>query len=252
MIDWGKLKIMPNINPKIQKQEAMPKMWEPEEWQSVADFWKSLMSGAYTNPALSAGLDYWKNLITEGGKPVDVTQYGQARKAQAMRQYEDMVKEMAEKAGVGGVRYGSGLQKSIAKYGGDLMASLESELLDRWLGAQESARAREFGAGQQLLPYGQLGITGAGALQELGGQRAYLPLQVAQSLAGIGSALTGQEINPQTQLLASLLGQGVSTPQTYQPSWISNLMGFFASPYVWELLGKNLNLFPEGLSVYGK
>lgn len=256
MIDWSKIRaiISPNIklsNDVSGQNSTLPKMWEPEEWQDVASFWKSLMSGSYTNPALSAGLEYWKSLISQGGKPVDVTGYGEARKAQAMRQYEDIVKEMAEKAGVGGVRYGSGLQKSIAKYGGDMMAALESEIMDKWLSAQESALAREYGAGQQLLSYGQLGTTGASALQELGTQRAYLPIQVAQALTGVGSALTSQQIDPYTQLMASLLGQGVSTTQTYQPSWVSNLMGFLYSPYTWGLLGGGINLFPEGLSVYG-
>jgi hypothetical protein len=200
-------------------------MWEPEEWGQAADYYKQLTSGQYTNPALQQGLQFLTNVVQSGGSPVDTDAWGQAQRAALMRQYEDATKEMMEKAGVGGVRYGSGLQQSIGKYGSDLMSQFGAALADKWLQAQEAAKQRQMQAGMGYLPYGQLGITGAEGLQNLGTQRATLPLQVASYLGNIGQQLTGQQVDPWTQFMAQMLGEPTFTEQTYRPSIWSNILG---------------------------
>lgn len=188
----------------------------PSEWDQAGDVWSQMAGGNYTN----TGMDWLKNLMSSGGSPVDVSGWGAAQKATMMDDYSDMVKQMAEQAGVGGTRYSSGLQGQIANYGGKLQNQFQSNLMDRWLQSQEAGMGRAYGAGGLL---SQLGLGaqqgGAEGLLSLGGQRAQLPLSVASLMGGLGGQLTGQQVDPWTQMMASLLGgTGQATPQTYTPS----------------------------------
>jgi hypothetical protein len=143
-----------------------------------------------------------------------------------MDDYSNMVKQMAEQAGVGGVRYGSGLQNSIANYGGQLKNQYTKDLWDRMFGAYEAGQTRAAGAGSLL---SQLGLearrAGGEGLLSLGREKSQLPLSVASMISGIGQGQTAQQVDPWTQMMMSLLGPtGQATPQTYTPSTLQNLL----------------------------
>jgi hypothetical protein len=193
----------------------------PSQWGEASDLWSKMASGNYSN----AGMDWLTQMMQSGGNPVDVNAWGEAQRPAMMDQYSNMVKQMAEQAGVGGTRYGSGLQNSISNYGGQLQNQFTSGLADRWLQAQESARGRATGAGNLLSQLG-LGAQQAGGegLMSMGNLMSQLPLQVAQMMGGLGGQLTNQQIDPWTQMLTGLLGNTNATEQTYNPSVWQSLL----------------------------
>ena len=192
----------------------------PSEWGQAGDVWSQMAGGQYTN----TGMDWLKNLMQSGGSPVDVNAWGAAQQPAMMDQYSNMVKQMAEQAGVGGTRYGSGLQGQIANYGGQLQNQFQSQLADKWLQAQEAGMGRASGAGNLLA---QLGLgtqqTGAEGLMGLGGQKAQLPLQVASQMSGMGGQLNSQDAM-WAQLLGQLTGNTYAGPQTYQPTGFQDIL----------------------------
>ena len=194
----------------------------PSQWGQAGDVWSQMAGGNYTNP----GMDWLKNMMSSGGNAFDVSGWDKAYRPQMMDDYSNMVKQMAEQAGVGGTRYGSGLQNSIANYGGQLQNKYTSDLWDRMFGAYEAGQGRAAGAGNLL---GQLGLgaqqTGAEGLLGLGQNYAQLPLNVASMMSGIGQGLTNQQVDPWTQMMMSLLGPtGQAVPQTYTPSLFQSLL----------------------------
>ncbi len=194
----------------------------PSQWGQAGDVWSQMASGNYSN----AGMDWLKNMMQSGGNAFDVSGWDKSYRPQMMDDFSNMTKQMAEQAGVGGTRYGSGLQNSIANYGSQLQNKYTKDLWDRMFGAYEAGQGRAAGAGNLL---SQLGLGaqqgGAEGLLSLGQARSQLPLQVAGQMAGIGQGLTGQQVDPWTQMMASLLGgTGYATPQTYTPSLFQNIL----------------------------
>ena len=88
----------------------------PSEWGQAGDAWSQMASGNYTN----TGMDWLTKLMQSGGGAFDQSGYDAANQPAMMDQFSNAVKQMAEQAGVGGTRYGSGLQNSIGNYGGQL------------------------------------------------------------------------------------------------------------------------------------
>lgn len=194
----------------------------PSEWDQLGDVWSQMASGNYTN----SGMDWLKNMMGSGGNAFDVSGWDKSYRPQMMDDYSNMVKQMAEQAGVSGTRYGSGLQNSIANYGGQLQNKYTSDLWDRMFGAYESGQNRAAGAGNLL---SQLGLssaqTGAEGLLSLGQNKARLPMSVASLMSGIGQGMTSQQVDPWTQLMASLLGPtSQATPQTYTPNALQSIL----------------------------
>ena len=192
----------------------------PDEWNQAGDFWSNMMSGDYTNPAMS----WMSNMMQSGGDPVDVTGWGEAQQPAMMDQYSNMVKQMAEQSGMGGTRYSSGLLNQISNYGGQLQNQFQANLMDRWLQAQEAGKGRAFGAGNLL---SQMGAGAGENMMSLGNLKSQLPLQVAQTMGGLGQSLTNQQVDPWTQMMMQLIGPtGQAYPQTYQPTgWQDILSG---------------------------
>ena len=194
----------------------------PSQWGQANDVWSQMASGNYSNQ----GMDWLRNMMQSGGSPVDVNAWGAAQRPAMMDQFSNMVKQMAEQAGVGGTRYSSGLQGQIANYGGQLQNQFTSGLADRWLQSQEAGMGRASGAGSLLAQLG-LGTQQAGAegLRQSGWDYSNLPMQVANQMAGLGGQLTQQQIDPWTQMLAQLLGPtGQATPQQYTPNTLQQML----------------------------
>jgi hypothetical protein len=192
----------------------------PSEWGQAGDVWSQMASGNYSN----TGMDWLKNLLGSGGSQGALQQWGAAQQPAMMDQFSNMTKQMAEQAGVGGARYGSGLQNAIGNYGGQLQNQFQSNLMDRWLQAQ----GQDVGVANQLAQYG-MGAQqyGAEGLMSLGREKGYLPLAVANSMFTGGQALTNQQIDPWTQFMSQTLGNTpYAQPQTYQPTaWQEMVQG---------------------------
>jgi len=192
----------------------------PEQWQQAADLWSQIASGNYSN----AGTDWLTQMLQGGGNPVDVQGWANARRPAMMDEYSNMVKEMAEQAGVGGTRYGSGLQNQIATYGGQLQNQFNQDLADRWMGSQENAMSRALSGAGTL---GSLGLgaqtTGGQGLMQSGWDYSNLPLQVANWMSGQGSQLNNQDMG-WAGLMGPFTGNQYSSPQTYTPNWFQSLL----------------------------
>jgi len=182
-------------------------------------------------------MDWLKNLLAGGGNPVDVQGWADAYRPAMMDQYSNAVKQMAEQAGVGGTRYGSGLQQSIANYGGQLQNQFNEQMADKWLGSQENALGRAMSGAGML---GSMGSTAGEGLMGLGSMYANLPLSVAQMMGGLGGQLTNQQIDPWTQMLAGLMGNTNAGAQTYTPSGLQSLL-MSLSQTLPSALGQNTN-----------
>jgi len=194
----------------------------PEQWGQASDVWSQLASGQYTNP----GMDWLRNMMESGGSPVDVSGWGAAQQPLMMQQFSDMTKQMAEQAGMGGTRYGSGLQGNIARYGGQLQNQFQSNLMDRWLQSQEAGMGRAYGAGRDLSQFGlQSQAAGAEGLGMMGDRYAQHPINVADAMMRGGGYLTSQQIDPWTQMMAGLVGNPYMTQQTYQQSPTQSILG---------------------------
>lgn len=185
----------------------------PSEWDQAGDAWSQMAQGNYTNP----GMDWLTKLMQSGGGAFDQSGYDAANQPAMMDQFSNMVKQMAEQAGVGGTRYGSGLQNAIGNYGGQLQNQYNKDKWGNAFQGYEAGMGRAYGAGQGL---SQLGLgarqTGLEGLFGLGNARAQLPLQVANQL------------NNQEMGWAGLLGQNTgnqnASPQTYTPSMFQSIL----------------------------
>ena len=195
----------------------------PGEWDQAGDLWSQLASGGYSNQ----GMDWLTQMMQGGGNAFDVAGYDAANQPAMMDMFSNMTKEMAEQAGVGGTRYGSGLQQSIGRYGGQLQNQYNRDKFGNAFNAWEAGQGRAAGAGSLLSQLG-LGARQAGGegLMSLGSMRSQLPLQVAQMMGGLGGQLTGQQIDPWTQALMSggMLGNTQGTEQMYNPSGFQSFL----------------------------
>jgi len=203
----------------------------PSQWNQAGDIWSQMAGG------LGTSMDWLKNLLAGGGNPVDVQGWADAYRPAMMDQYSNAVKQMAEQAGVGGTRYGSGLQESIANYGRQLQNQFNEQMADKWLGSQENALGRAMSGAGML---GSMGSTAGEGLMGLGSMYANLPLSVAQMMGGLGGQLTNQQIDPWTQMLAGLMGNTNATAQTYTPSALQSLL-MSLSQTLPSALGQNTN-----------
>jgi hypothetical protein len=188
----------------------------PTQWDQAGTTWDTMAKGNYSN----AGMDWLKNLLGSGGSQAALGKWGEAQQPAMMDQYSNMVKQMAEQAGVGGTRYSSGLQGQIANYGGQLQNQFQSNLMDRWLQAQ----GQDVGMAGSLANMG-LGAsqTGAEGLLSLGGARAQLPLQVAQTQMGLGQGMSGDQQN-WYQLMNSIINGTQNQQQQYTPNAFQSIL----------------------------
>jgi hypothetical protein len=185
----------------------------PDEWGQAGDAWSQMASGNYTN----AGMDWLTKLMQSGGGAFDQSGYDAANQPAMMDQFSNMTKQMAEQAGMGGSRYGSGLLNSIGNYGSQLQNQYNKDKWGNAFQGYEAGMGRAYGAGQGLSQFG-LGAqqTGLEGLFGLGNAKAQLPLQVSQLL------------NNQEMGWAGLLGQNTgnqnAAPQTYTPSTFQSIL----------------------------
>jgi hypothetical protein len=199
-------------------------MWSPEQWDTASAYYKNIMSGAQPSSWLTA----------EKGSTsmLDPSYYDKLWDSQSKMvedQWSNQAKGLSEKAGVGGTRYSSSLNRNIAQVGSQLYNSAYSNYLSQMLGAQQSALANLYnlGAGQSNLGMGAAsGLTGIGSLQ------AQLPLSVAAAMGQAGQNQYNTSVNPYLSMLWGGLGNQGNTPTTYQQGWGSQLMGTLMNPQI--------------------
>lgn len=165
--------------------------------------------------------------------------------------------DLAEKFGLGGMRYSSGLGVQLGQLATEGQERLGSEFLSREMQAQEAARGRQMGAFGGLGNLGQmqagLGLAGQGirgqaasGLAGLGQAQAQAPLNWAQGATGAAQGqqqMNMQSMQPQLQewfrnlaennpwmqqvqqYLQGAYGGMQQQPQQYQPSPFSQFMG---------------------------
>ena len=165
--------------------------------------------------------------------------------------------DLAEKFGLGGMRYSSGLGAQLGQLATEGQERLGSDFLGREMQAREAARGRQMGAYGGLGQLGQmqagLGMFGqqmrgqaASGLAGLGGMQARGPLDWAQGATGAGQGMQqmnlqamqpqlqeffrmASENNPWLQQMQQYLpgagGMMQQQPQMYQPSPFSQFMG---------------------------
>ena len=230
----------------------------PENWTTATDYLKGLLGGDYSIGG--GGSDAWgmakarAQQMLGTGEPVDISGWWEAQKPVYAQSYEDQMRQMAEEAGLGGMRWSSPLQRNIADMIRRGETQLTAEAMTKQLSAEEAAKQRvletmgvlgQIGAGES-----QAGMAGAAnkmaAIQSLlgaGQSEAELSMNLANQLAGMGTGLYGMEQSqyediynpPWMQYGTQLAGQAAQgRPQTYQPSIWENLAG--AASYLPGLL----------------
>jgi hypothetical protein len=174
----------------------------------------------------------------------------------------DMTRQAQESAGLSGTRWSTSLGNTIAEQTRRLTENYGADVAAKWLQSQEAAKGRMMGGYGMMLPYGQatagLGLQNtanqmyaANALQGIGSDYLYGPMNIATGMAGLGSGIYGQQAGGINQFmndpwLQMALGLGTSPgagqyPQTYQPSIMSQIMG----------LGGNITGYLAGMGGQG-
>ena len=239
---------------QTKKMDLFENFKYPTQWADAEDVYKRYAGGGYKTP------DAWTmgqgvlGQMAQTGNPVDVQGWWDAQQDPTKTYLSDMTKELAEQAGVGGVRFSTPLQRNIADQSRRAIENLTAGMADRHIAAQEAARGRQLGATGQLFQYGS-GMAGlesdaanramaaAGGLGNLGSMYFNAPMQVAGQMANQGSMMQQQrnqqlqqmQNNPWQQgLLQYLMSSGGGVPQMYQPSFLEQMLGAaaYAAPYL--------------------
>lgn len=213
-------------------------------WGKAADLYGYAATPQAAPTAWGTAENAYNNMVGTGN-PTDVTGWWNAQQPKFQTQMGDISKQMAEQAGLGGMRWSSPLATGIAEQGRRGLENLTADFAGRQITADEAAKQRMMESMSGLTGLGQgqanLGLantanmfTGAGGLANIGQLQFNAPMQAAQALQNSGNnmwnqqnAMMNQMYNPpwmQGALQAS--GQSAyGTPQTYQPSFGENMLG---------------------------
>jgi hypothetical protein len=228
----------------------------PDQWAQASNYFQNLMgSGVQTPWQYGYGSDQLRNMIGADGQPVDIQGYADAQLPLYQTMMEDMTKQSQESAGLSGTRWSSTLGNQIAEQGRRLTETYGADIANKWMQAQEAGMQRKMGGLGMMLPYGQatanLGLQntqnqmyGASALQGIGSDYLYAPMNIAGGMSNLGNSIYNQQAgginqfqnDPWAQMAYGLSGQPGSQqyPQTYQPSFASSMFGLTgaALPFV--------------------
>jgi hypothetical protein len=158
------------------------------------------------------------------GQGVNMSPLWAAMQAQGKTAREDAIKQVAEQMGMGGNRWSSVALRTGQDVSGRLAQESATDWANKAIQAQENARLLAMQAGQNL--------------QGLGSQYAQLPLTVANQMTGMTGNLASEwqrtqpEYSPWLQYGMNMTQQQPGYyPQTYQPSWMSQMLGLGGSMY---------------------
>jgi hypothetical protein len=188
--------------------------------------------GQATNLQLPQELDWASQALGEmsaTGRPTSWSPWYQQAKETVNTDVMDAIKQAAEKAGMGGTRWGTPMGRTAQDISSRAFQNLGTTYTGQELGALENAANRSLSAAQGLGNVAQ--------------QRWNMPLQYANQAMGMGQNMQQQYqnmFNPQYQEFLRTaaennpwmnMGMGLTnltgqyTPQTYQPSFLGQLLG---------------------------
>ena len=216
-----------------------------DQWSRAADLYGYASTPTATPGAWDTGEAALNQMIGQKGMPIDVTGWWGAQQPQFQTQLSDQTRQMAEQAGLGGMRWSSPLAVGIADQTRRGLENLTADFAGRQIAANEAGMGRYMDATSGLFNVGQ-GRTGldqanmarmmqgAGGLAGIGGLQFAAPMQAAQALQQSGNNMFNQQSNMMNQMYnppwmqGALQASGQSaygTPQTYQPSFGENMLG---------------------------
>lgn len=230
----------------------------PEQWGQASDIFSQFGAGvrAPTPGAWSFGQDILQKMA-QSGMPVDVSGIQQAWTPVAQTMMEDLTKQAAEEAGVGGIRWSTPLQHKIGEFGQRIGENIGLEAMRAQIAAEEAARARMLGATGQLYQYGagEAGLEtdmlnrmmqSAMGLQNIGMDYLMAPSQIAGQMMGMSGqmqglqnqALQGYYTNPFMQYALAMRGQNPPQYMEQGPGGFSQFMNILGgvSPYIIDWL----------------
>jgi len=235
----------------------------PEQWADASSYFTNLLGAGVQSPwQYGYGSGQLQNMIDENGQPIDINAYAAAQLPLYQTMMEDMTKQSQESAGLSGTRWSSTLGNQIAEQGRRLTEAYGADIANKWMQAQEAAMARKMGGLNMMLPYGQaeanLGLQntqnqmyGASALQGIGSDYLYAPMNIAQGLAGLGNMTYGQQRDELSQSqndpwLQAALAMGGQQSQQYQqmynPSFSSQMLGLAGNTLPYAFRGSQNNV----------
>jgi len=235
----------------------------PENWTTATDYLKGLLSGGGGGGGGggAGGGGAWgmaqerAGQMLGTGEPVDIAGWWEAQKPVYQQEYEDQARQLAEQAGLGGMRWSSVLQRNIADMTQRGQTQLTAEAMSQQLAADEAAKQRvletmgilnQIGSGQASARSAGAGrrLSTIGMLLGAGQDEARFNMDLINQMAGLGQGQYGMEQQQYQniydpawmQSAIGLSGQGAAgLPQTYEPSIWENLAG--AASYIPGLIG---------------
>jgi hypothetical protein len=227
----------------------------PSQWGTASNTLTGFTNGQYnTNVPSQWGTasDYATNYLQNGQTASAAPAY-QAAKAAAQFDIEDAIKQAAETAGMGGIRYSSPMAANAQRIAASTMAGLGANYAQNELQSAQQLEQNKLGILNNLYGLGQgeagltqqnalNALTASGMLGGLGQQYANLPMQAAQTASGIGNSLYGQYSgipaaqqqnwaqqqsynNPWLQYAGNYTQNSNMIPQQYSPGFGSQLLG---------------------------
>ncbi len=227
----------------------------PEEWKTVGDYWNNILNqgdekldgglvggGVVPNQGVGGGggggriqtPSSWTTgmealtPMAQTGQPVSSDEWWATTQGVTNRSIEDAIKNAAEQAGLGGMRWSTPLGYTAQDISGKYMGEAAQQWADREMAAQEAARQRQLEATGQLYQYGQGQYqmdkdalarrqaaaaaaanaaryaeaqktaqmnAAAQALMGIGGQKAELGLDVVNAMYGMGTGMQASQQN---------------------------------------------------------
>lgn len=231
----------------------------PPEWMSSSDVLTQQAYGMPTDiPTPWKTAEGLGNIMTETGRPVSQDPWYQQAKGIAQTDIEDAIKQAAEQAGMGGMRWSTPMGRSAQDIAGRTMARTGLEWTGREMDAMEQARQRQLQGAGLLGNLGQgyaglseaakqRGLTAAQALGPLGQRFFQAPMDWTQQMMGMGGVMQAQqqadlgrqyqEFMRQTPEASPWLGQGMAfsslnpqqVQQQYTPGGTSQALGALGS-----------------------
>jgi hypothetical protein len=182
--------------------------------------------------------DFYSNML-QTGQPTSASDWYTQAKEQAGYDVQDAIKQAAEQAGMGGMRYSTPLGRTAQDISARSAANLGTQFAQQQMTAEEAARARQMSA--------------AGGLQGMGQYQTGYAQDLANQAAGLGSQIYGQDQNTINQIISQFMRMspennpylqnalGMSSvsgqPSTYQQSGLSQWMSGIGSllPFLFML-----------------
>ena len=227
-----------------------PNLPLPAQWGQTQNILQQVLG---TQPGMPSP---WETASTrlgdlmQTGEPIDTSSVFEMLRPKAERFLEEQGQSLAEKFGMGGMRYSTPFQAELMRETGRVGENMALQEAMANIAAQESAMGRVLGAAGPMYQFGA-GMQGmeqqsldrqtqiANMLWNQGMGEVMYPMQVSAGLSGLGGQMFGQQSQQVQQMLndpylAAMLGMyqsgsgGYYQPQ-YQPGWGSTAMNFGAN-----------------------